>query len=91
VFESRQVPISSLLQNVLTSSAAHSASYSIENEVFPGVKWLQSKLKFSPLSTAKVKHKWSYASAPPIRLRGMDKNITSEFYFAFRFSYKFLL
>ena len=40
---------------------------------FPGVSSRGKKLNHSPPSTAKVKNALSYASSPPVRLQGTDR------------------
>lgn len=40
---------------------------------FLEVKWPGYEVNNSSLSSAKVKNKWSYTSAPPIFLHGMDR------------------
>jgi hypothetical protein len=40
---------------------------------FPGVEQLESEVKHSFPSTAKVEDKWSYTPIPPICLNGTDR------------------
>jgi hypothetical protein len=42
---------------------------------FPGVMRPVRDVNYSPLSTAKVKNNWSYASSPPAGLLGMDRDV----------------
>ena len=54
----------SLLQNVLTSSGAYPAAYSIGTWVlFLGIKWQGHVVDHSSPSKAEVKSEWIYTSA----------------------------
>ena len=69
-----------LLQNVQTGSRAHPASYSMGNRrVLLVMKRTARDIGHSPPSSAMVMTKWSYTSAPSIRLQDVDMNFTSLF------------
>jgi hypothetical protein len=64
----------SLLQNVQSPSGAHPVSNSMAAEVLSlGVKRSGRESNPSPPSSAVVKSDRSYTSAPPIRLRDLDR------------------
>jgi hypothetical protein len=49
---------------------------------FPGIKWPKREFDHSPPSSAEVKNEWSYASTPPVRLRGVERdNFSCTFHF----------
>jgi len=67
------------LQNAQTRSGIHTASYSMHRRgSIPGVKHLQCEVNHSLPTSAKIKNRWSYKSAPPISIHSMDMdNFTS--------------
>ena len=68
-----------LIQNVQTRSRIHTASYFMHRVGSnPGLKHLQCEVNHSLATTAKIKNKWSYNSAPPICIHSMNMdNCTS--------------
>jgi hypothetical protein len=65
----------SLLQNIWMGSSAHWASYSEwVLGFFSGSIVAGCEVDYSSPSSAKVKNKWNYTSAPLIWLHGMDKD-----------------
>jgi len=62
----------SILQNVLTGSAAHPASYSIGYWALP----LKHEDDHSPPSSTIVKNEWRYTSTPPVFPYGMQGTIS---------------
>jgi hypothetical protein len=66
---------SSHIQNVQTDSGVQSASYSIGWCSFPGLIWTGSEVYHWPPSSVNVQNEYSYMSAPPICLHGLDRNI----------------
>jgi hypothetical protein len=48
---------------------------------FPGVRWSGSEVDHSPLSSAQVKNKWSYTSAPLMYFHGVNMNNFTFLYY----------
>jgi hypothetical protein len=64
-----------LLRNVRIGRAAHSASYSMGTGVPPsGVKRSGREFGHSFPANAEVQDEWSYTSASPIHVNGMDRD-----------------
>jgi hypothetical protein len=62
-------------KNGQSRSGTHPASNSVG--CYPGVKWPGHEVKYSLPFSAKVENEWSFTSAPPICLHGIDrKNFT---------------
>jgi hypothetical protein len=65
----------SFLQNIQTGSGAHPASNSMGNIVYsPKGKVASCEVDRSPPSSAEVMSEWSYTSAPPLCLHGVDRD-----------------
>ena len=47
---------------------------------YQGLKWLGRVVDYSPSSGAEVENDWSYISAPPISLHGMDMDNFASFF-----------
>jgi len=60
------------MQNVLTITGVHPASYRAYRGHFSRVKRSGSEADHLPLSSAEIKNKWSCISALRIRLHGVD-------------------
>jgi hypothetical protein len=43
---------------------------------FPGIKRPRCNCNLLPLSSTKVKNEWNYNSASPLRLHGVDRDVT---------------
>jgi hypothetical protein len=64
----------SLLQNVQTSSGAHPVSISEDTVVLSvRVKWPWLEANYPPLFSAGVRKGWSYTSASPVYLHGLQR------------------
>ena len=61
----------SLLQNVNTNSSAHPVFFSVGTRV----KQRERDVVHPPTSSYQVKNEKSYNCTPPIRLRGLDRDI----------------
>ena len=71
----------SVLQIVHTVSGTHITSHVKETGAFPQSSVWDHDPEISPPSSVKVKNEWSYISAPPIRLHGLNRDNFIFFYF----------
>ena len=56
---------------VQTGPGAHPASYTMDTESLPGVKWPGYGVDHPLLLVPRLKKEYSYTSTPPLSLRGL--------------------